>query len=67
MYSKHLAVAALMCPICCCSDMSNLTIVLFAEEAHKLEIAAKEAQIVHFRQDLNVIVEELEAMKQMKG
>ncbi len=47
--------------------MSNLTIVLFAEEAHKLEIAAKEAQIVHFRQDLNVIVEELEAMKQMKG
>ncbi|CAL8470589.1 g10131 [Coccomyxa elongata] len=38
-----------------------------AEEAHKLEIAAKETQVVQFRQELNVIVEELEAMKRVKG
>ncbi|BDA45827.1 hypothetical protein COCOBI_07-6140 [Coccomyxa sp. Obi] len=36
-----------------------------AEEAHKLEIAAKETQIVHFRQELNVILEQLEAMKRV--
>ncbi len=39
------------------------TVASVAEKAHKQEIAAKQTQIVHFCQELNVIVKQLEAMK----
>lgn len=66
MRSKHYEFAGYVCPTYCCSVNYNLAVVLAAEEAHKLEIAAKETQIVQFRQELNVIVEQLEAMKQVE-